>query len=419
MAYAVMGTSYFNLGEIGVAAENLKKAYDLRNRVSERERFYISSHYEQFVTGDLLKADQVYQLWSQTYPRDSIPVNNLGNDYKTLGQYAQCLEMARRTIELDHPATGLDYSNLSQYYMYANRLDESAAILRQAKAQRVESASLHENAYQLAFVQGDSATMAREVAWAAGKPGIEDVLIYYQSETAAYGGRFTQANDLTARAVASAQQADEKETAASYSAVEALREALVGDAAQARQQAAAALKISNGRDTEAAAALALALVGDVAQAKLLGNDLAKRFPQDTVAQFNYLPTIQAAIGLDQKTPAKAITGLQAATPYELGTPAERILLNLYPVYVRGQAYLAAHQGAEAAAEFQKILNNPGVMQNEVLLPLAHLGLARARVLTGDKEGARKAYQDFLALWQHADPKLPILDQAKAEYAKLQ
>ncbi|MDE3136192.1 MAG: protein kinase [Acidobacteriota bacterium] len=418
-AYAVMGTSYFNLGEIGVAAENLKKAYDLRNRVSERERFYISSHYEQFVTGDLLKADQVYQLWSQTYPRDSIPVNNLGNDYKTLGQYAQCLEMARRTIELDHPATGLDYSNLSQYYMYANRLDESAAILRQAKAQRVESASLHENAYQLAFVQGDSATMAREVAWAAGKPGIEDVLIYYQSETAAYGGQFTRANDLTARAVASAQQADEKETAASYAAVEALREALVGDAAQARQQAAAGLKISNGRDTEAAAALALALAGDVAQAKLLSDDLAKRFPQDTVAQFNYLPTIQAAIALDQKTPAKAITGLQAATPYELGTPAERILLNLYPVYVRGQAYLAAHQGAEAAAEFQKILSNPGVMQNEVLLPLAHLGLARARVLTGDKEGARKSYQDFLALWQHADPKLPILDQAKAEYAKLQ
>jgi hypothetical protein len=245
------------------------------------------------------------------------------------------------------------------------------------------------------------------------------VLLYYQSETAGSAGQFSQANDLTARAVASAQQADEKETAASYQAVTALREALVGDAAQARQQAAGALKISNDRDTETAAALALALAGDTAQSQKLSDDLAKRFPQDTVVQFNYLPTIHAAIALDQSAPAKAITDLQAASPYELGAPAERILLNLYPVYVRGQAYLAAHQGAQAAAEFQKILNNPGVMQNEVLLPLAHLGLARARVLSGDKDGARKAYQDFLALWQHADPKIPILDQAKAEYAKLE
>ena len=288
-----------------------------------------------------------------------------------------------------------------------------------AKQRGIESTTLHIEAYQLAFVRHDAATMAREAAWAAGKPGIEDVLLYFESETAAYAGQLARANDLTARAVASAQQADEKETAAGYQAEAALREALIGDAGQARQQAAAALKISNGRDTVAAAALALALAGDAAQAQQLSDDLAKRFPQDTIAQFNYLPTIRAAIALGQNSPAKAIAGLQAASPYELGIPAERILLNLYPVYVRGLAYLAAHQGTQAAAEFQKILDHPGVLQNEVILPLAHLGLARARVLAGDKPGARKAYQDFLALWQHADGGLPILQQAKSEYAKLQ
>jgi tetratricopeptide (TPR) repeat protein len=418
MAYAVLGTNYFNLGEIGQAAENLKKAYDLRNRVSEKEKFYISSHYEGFVTGDLLKSDQVYLLWSQTYPRDSTPPTNLSNDYESLGQLDKGVEMARRALTLD-PASGLNYSNLAQFYMYVDRLDESAAIFRQARERHIDSATLHMNSYQLAFLRGDAAGMAREAAWAAGKPGIEDVLLYFEGETAAYGGQLGRANDLTARAVASAQQADEKETAAGYQAEAALREALIGNAAPARQQAAAALKISNGRDTVAATALAMALAGDAAQAQNLSDDLAKRFPEDTIAQFNYLPAIRAAIALGQNSPAKAIADLQAASPYELGVPAERILLNLYPVYVRGLAYLAAHQGAQAAAEFQKILDHPGVLQNEVILPLAHLGLARARVLAGDKPGARKGYQDFLALWQHADGGLPILQQAKSEYSKLQ
>jgi Tfp pilus assembly protein PilF len=418
MAYATLGTSYSNLGETSASAESLKKAYDLRDRVSEREKFYISSHYQQMVTGDLLKGNQVYQLWSQTYPRDGTPLTNTGVAYGSLGQIDKGLEMMQRAFQMEKD-NGLNYSNLAQFYMYVDRLDESAAIFGQAKQRGIESTTLHIEAYQLAFVTHDAATMAREAAWAAGKSGIEDVLLYYESETAAFAGKLDQANDLSARAVASAQQADEKETAAGYQAVAALREALAGNAAQARQQAAAALKISDGRDTEFAAALALALAGDTAQAQKIAGDLAKNFPQDTVAQFNYLPTIHAAVALDQKAPDKAIADLQAASPYELGTPAERILLNLYPVYVRGLAYLAAHQGPPAAAEFQKILAHPGLMQNEVVLPLAHLGLARARALSGDKPGARKAYQDFLALWQHADEGIPILQQAKAEYAKLQ
>ncbi len=418
MAYATLGTAYSNVGENSLAAENMTKAYALRDRVSEREKFYISSHYDMLVTGDLLKANQVYELWAQTYPRDPVPIGNLGIDYSILGQYDKYVEAARRTLEMS-PTSGGSYGNLVASYAYLGRVDEAVAILQQAKAHGIDSPLLHLNQYSLAFLQGDTATMAREVAWATGKPGIEDLALYLQSDTAAYAGQLAKANDFTTRAVASAQQAGEKETAADYQAEAALREALIGDAAQARQQAATALKISNGRDTEAAAALALALAGDAAQAQKLADDLAKQFPETTVVQFNYLPTIHAAIALDQNAPAKAIADLQPASPYELGNPAQTISLILYPVYVRGLAYLAAHQGAQAAAEFQKIIDRPGLAENEVIAPLAHLGLSRARALSGDKPGARKAYQDFLALWQHADAGIPILQQAKSEYAKLQ
>jgi serine/threonine protein kinase/tetratricopeptide (TPR) repeat protein len=419
MAYAVIGTAYNNLGESGLAAESLKKAYDLRDRVSEREKFYISSHYDQFVIGDLEKAQQAYQTWIQTYPRDSVPPGNLGAIYEQLGEYDKALEEARHALELN-PAGGLANANLVDSYLVLDRLDEAAAIFQQAKAHGIDSLALHFYAWQLAFLQGDAAAMARESAWGMGKPGIEDGFLYGESDTAAYAGHLDQANGLTVRAVASAEHAGEKETAAVYQAEAALREALVGDAAQARTQATAALQISNGRDTEFAAALALALSGDVAQAQKLAADLAQRFPQDTIAQSNYLPTIHAAIALNQNTPAKVIADLQAASQTELGSPVEGVVgLSLYPVYMRGLAYVAAHQGAQAAAEFQKILDHPGVALNEVIVPLAHLGLARARVLAGDKTGARKAYQDFFALWQHADPGIPVLSQAKSEYAKLQ
>jgi Flp pilus assembly protein TadD len=418
MAYATLGTAYSNLGENGLAAENIRKAYDLRDRVSEREKFYISSHYDQFVTGDLLKANQVYQLWAQTYPRDFAPIANQGFTLQKLGQFDQSLAATRRAFEVSS-STGNSYANLAAVYVALDRLDEAAAILRQAKAQGIDSPLLHFNRYSLAALQGDTATMAREAAWGVGKPGIEDVFLYSQSDMAAYAGQLAKANDLTARAIASAQQAGEKETAAGYQAEAALREALIGDATQARSQAAAALKISNGLDTQAAAALALALAGDAVQAQKLADDLAKRYPEDTIVQFNYLPTIHAAIALAQNAPGKAIADLQAASPYEMGNPAQTILLNLYPVYLRGLAYLSAHQGAQAAAEFQKIIDHPGLAFPETIASLAHLGLARARAFSGDKPGARKAYQDFLALWQHADPGIPILQQAKSEYAKLQ
>ncbi len=413
MAYAELGTVYGDLGEESLGAETMKKAYELRDRVSEREKFYISARYALFVTGDLLKANQVSQLWAQAYPRDMIPYVDLTYDYAILGQYDQALAAARHALELD--PDGLSYADLALNYIYLDHLDEAAAIFQQAKARGIDSPSLRSNRYELAFLQGDTATMAREVAWSSGKLGIEDVFLYGESDTAAYAGEFSKANGLTSQAVADAEQAGEKETAAGYQAESALREAVVGDAAEARSQAAAALKISNGRDTEGMAALALAISGDAAPAQKLAADLAQRYPEDTVVQFNYLPEINAAIALDQNAPAKAIADLQPASAYELGS----ISFSLVPVYVRGLAYLAAHQGPQAAAEFQKILGHPGVAFNEVIVPLAHLGLARARVLSGDKSGARKQYQDFLALWQHSDAAISVLQQAKSEYAKLQ
>jgi predicted Zn-dependent protease len=258
------------------------------------------------------------------------------------------------------------------------------------------------------------------VAWVAGKPGVEDVLLSYEADTAAYSGRLVKARELSRRAAASAERAEEKETAAYYQADAAVREALFGNAAEARQRAAAALGISTSREMQYGAALALALAGDAAKSQALADDLAKRFPEDTVAQFNYLPTLRAQLALIHNDSSKAIESLQDAAPYELGTPGNSAFAPaLYPVYVRGETYLTGHQGSEAAAEFQKILDRRGVVWNEPIGALARLGLARAFMLQSDTVKAKAAYQDFLTLWKDADPDIPILKEAKAESAKLQ
>ena len=419
MAYAVLGTGYFDLGEYSQAAAYMQKAYDLRERVSEREKFYISSHYDMFVTGNLEKANQVFVLWSNTYPQDMVPVLDLGVNYFFLGQYPKALEAARRALDLA-PDSGEAYANAALAYMYLGRLDEAAAILRKSKEHGINSPDTCSVAYELAFLEGDAVGMAREVDWAADKPGVADLLLDFESDTRAYAGHLAQANDLTARAVASARHIEEKETAELYQAEAALREALVGNVAEARRRATATLHASNTRDAKAMAALALAFAGGLPQAQKLANDLEKRFPQDTLAQFNYLPTIHAAIALAQKSSGKAITALELASHYELGTPAQPLpnSLNLYPVYVRGRAYLAARQGRAAAAEFQNILDHTGIAFNEVINPLAHLQIGRAYAMQGETAQAKAAYQEFLTLWKDADPDLPILIAAKSEYAKL-
>jgi eukaryotic-like serine/threonine-protein kinase len=415
MAYASLGVAYHHLGESSLAAENTRKAYQLRERVSEREKFYIESHYHDYVTGDAEKARQVYELWAQTYPRDNVPPFNLGGGYWTLGQYDEALAQYRETLRLD-PGSGLNYSNLAGVYICLNWLKEAGTTLEEALSKNLDSFGIGLYLYQLAFLQNDPAGRAQQVAWSAGKPGVEDALLLYEADTAAYSGRLAKAREFSRRAVASAERANEKEVAANYEADAALREALFGNAAEAKQRAAAALGLSTGQAVQYGAALALALAGDAARADTLADDLAKRFPEDTMVQFNYLPTLHGEVALSRDDSSKAIEALQAAVPYELGSP---FTLPLYPVYVRGEAYLGAHQGREAATEFAKILGHRGIVLNEPIGALAHLGLARAYALQGDSAVARTAYHDFLTLWRDADPDIPILKQAKAESAKLQ
>ena len=417
MAYAELGTSYGDIGEPTLAAEYEQKAYDLRDRVSEREKFYIDSHYYNYVTGDLEKARQVFEVWAQNYPRDEVPSTNLGVIYANLGDYEKGLEKAQDSFRLN--PSGLNYSNLAGSFMTVNRLDEAVVISREAEAKKLDSGYMHAGLYGLSFLRNDSAGMAQQVAWAAGKPGIEDFLLAMEADTAAYSGQLRHAREFSQRAEVSAQRADEKETAATYEAQAALREALFGNAVDAQKLADAALKLSNGRDVQFLAGSAFAFAGDTAKAQTVVADFTKRFPEDTLVRFIYLPAIQAQLALDGHDSAKAIEDLGPAAPYELGqTGNGAITPALYPVYVRAEAYLASKQGKEAAAEFQKILDHRGVVVNGPIGALAHLGLGRARALAGGTAQARTAYQDFLALWKDADPDVPILRQAKSEYASL-
>ena len=413
MAYAALGNAYSNLAEMGLAADNIRKAYELRGGVSDREKFYIESHYFHFVTGDLEKARRVYEIWAQTYPRDVGPLTNLAVIDSFLGNYEKSLAMATEAVRLS-PEDSQNYANLVDAYIFLNRLDQARTAAAEAQSKNLDSPDLRIYLYMVAFLQHDAAGMQQQVAWSAGEPGVEDALLANEADTAAYTGNLHKAREFSRRASTSAQLAEEKETAAGYEASAAGMEALFGNAAEARQRAAAALRLSSGRDTQYGAALALAFAGDAARPQALADDLAKQFPEDTVVQFNYLPTIRAQVALNGKETSKAIEALQTAAPYELGNDGL-----LYPVYVRGQAYLFLHQGHEAGIEFQKMLDHRSIVLNEPGGALAHLGLARAYAMEGGTTQAKAAYQDFLTLWKDADPDIPILKEAKAEYAKLQ
>jgi tetratricopeptide (TPR) repeat protein len=409
----LLGDDYSNLGESILAAENYVKAYELRDRVSERERLYIESNYYQGVTNDLEKTRQINELWAQTYPRDYMPSVNLCIIYGNVGQFDKALVEARESLRLG-PANGYIYASLVTSYINLNRLQEAQATADEALAKNTDAPPLHIILYQLAFLKNDAVGMARQVAWSAGKPGVEDVLLALEAGTAAYSGRLAKAREFSRRAVSAAERAEEKEVAAGYETGAALMEALFGNPAQARERAAAALALSTGPYVQYGAALALALAGDTARTQALTDDLAKRFPQDTLVRFNYLPTLHARLALNHTL--KAIETLQTAIPYELGSVGYR---TLYPVFLRGEVYLAAHHGSEAAVEFQKFLDYRGLLGNSPIVALAQLGLARAYVLQGDTVKAHAAYQDFLTLWKDADRDIPILIAAKKEYAKLQ
>jgi len=409
-AYATLGTAYTDLGEGALAAENLKKAYDLRDRVSEREKFLISDRYYEAVTGDLDKAAQVCELWARTYPRDSIAFNQLGNSYAVFGQLDKSLAAFREASRLS-PTWAIWEGNVALNYIYLNQLDEARAIIEQAESRKVDAPFFRLFLYQIDFLQNNAVGMADQAAQSMGGP-VEDRMLDLESDTAAYSGQLAKANSLTNRAIDSATRLQVKERAADYLAEVALREALFGNAAKVGQSTAATLKVST--EPQPWVALALAFANKRSQAQRLADDVGKRFPENTLVRFYYLPMIHAVFALNDGKASDAIDILQATTRYELA-PDQR----LYAVYVRGIAYLAARQGEQAAAEFQKIHDHPGIVLNDPIGALAHMQLGRAYALTGDTPKAKRAYQDFLALWKDADPDIPILKQAKAEYAKLQ
>jgi predicted Ser/Thr protein kinase/Flp pilus assembly protein TadD len=417
VAYSSLGNAYWSLGETNLGAKNVTKAYELRERVSDREKLYVECNYY-WATGNLERARRAYELWAQTYPRDDVPAAYLSAIYTQIGDHITALAEAQEALRRN-PASDLHYAYLAFSYLNLNRLEQAKATAEEAQAKKHDSQELRFSLYQLAFLENDAGGMAKQAAWAAGKPGVEDVLLASQANTAAYFGRLVQAREFSRRAMAFAEREEERETAAGYEAEASLREALLGNGAEARRRAAAALTLSNGRDVQYGAALALAFSGNARQAQTLADDLGNRFPEDTLVKFKYQPTIDAQLALSRNDPWKAVNILQVAAPYELGLPgAGAFSPTLYPVYVRGKAYLAAHRGSEAVAEFQKIIDERSIVQNETIGALAHLGRGRAYVLEGDIAEARAAYQDFLTLWKEADPDIPILKEAKSEYERV-
>jgi len=429
LAYGGLFAAYGNLGESKLAQENAKKAYELRGEISERERLGIEAIYYWGVTGDLEKARDAYELLLRTYPRDSGAHFNLGNIYQGLGQLDEGLTQARESFRLE-PNSGLDYSYLIYSLTILNRFQEAGEIETEALAKFPDLYPLRAWRYILAFLQNDTKTMAEQIRWATGKKGIEDVLLGYDSEVLALQGQLRKSREQSRRAVVSANEADETETAAGYRANSALQEALFGNRDDARKSVLGANRRSDSRDLQYATGLVLALVGDTEKSQSIAENLAKSFPEDTAVRFNYLPTLRAQLALNRGDTAGAVDSLQMTSSRELMIPGgPTIDLVMLPVFVRGKAYLKAHQGSEAAVEFQKILDRQGLLAFSPIRALANLYLARAYAMQSDslagpkadaaRAKVRAAYESFLTLWKDADLDIPILKEAKAEYAKLQ
>jgi DNA-binding winged helix-turn-helix (wHTH) protein/predicted Zn-dependent protease len=413
MAHARVAMVYWNLNENALAAENMHKAYELRDRVTEWERLYIEAHYYDRETGELEKAAHVYELWQQTYPRDWVPYNNLASLNAAFGKYEEALEDAQQALRLE-PDNEDNYAVATLLYLSLNRLDEAGAVLKQAAERKLESELLLAGRYQLAFLRGDEGEMERLVAGAAGKPGAESSLWFCEVVAAAYQGRRSKARGLARQGGEAAERNGSMEEGATSWLATAMTEGYFGNTQQARADARAALRLTRKGYVPVWAAQALALAGDVTGAEKLAEESNRQLPLDTGVQKYWLPMIRANVALDFHNPDKAIELLHIVSPYELGTFG-----SLNPIYTRGQAYLMQRNGSAAAAEFQKIIDHRGVVWASPLGALAHLGLARAYALQGDTAKSRAAYQDFLTLWKDADPDIPILKQAKAEYTNLQ
>lgn len=417
MAYVGLGIEYANLGQPGVAADYGRKAYTLRDRVSDREKFRISAFYFQYVTGEMDKAIESYELWAKSYPREMVPHGNLGSLYASVGQYDKAIAETETAQRLEPTIT--DYANLASNYISVNRMKDARLTLEEAQRNHFDGLFIRGDLYSLAFLDGDNAEMERQVAWAAGRPGEEDQMLNTHADTQAYYGHMAKARDLARQAADSAVRADAKETAAQWLAIQAVREVEVGNASAARQAVARALALAPVRDVKVLSALALARAGEYSQSKNIMAALKKSEPSNTFLKVYWFPVLEASMAIAQHAPDRAVIALEPALPYELGSPPPEAIGTLHPAYLRGLAYLDEKNGTAAASEFQKFLDHPGVVQNFLLGSLAHLQLGRAYAISGDQTKAKIAYNDFLTLWKDADPDIPVLKAAKEEYAKIQ
>ncbi len=413
-AYAAMAAADRDRGQNTLAQQDAEKAYELRDRVSPRERFHIEGDYYDSVNGEIERANQTYLDWIQVYPDDHRPHQNLAANYADMGQYEKAAAEEKTVLQLQPNLVGA-FTSLMGDYVALDDLNSALRIYDEAHKRKLEHDYLGLYRYDVAFLQGDNATMRKLVEWSMGRPGAEDMLLSAQSDTEAFYGRFERARDFTQRAAQAARQADAPEAAAGWKANAALREAEVGNLIQARSICTDALAMSNGRDVEIQCALVLARAGQSAQADKIAAKLDAEFPRNTLLQNYWLPTIRAAIELQKNNAGRALELLEVTVPYELGNQSQG---HLYPVYLRGDAYLKLGRGQEAAQEFRKVLEHRGVVINFVTGAVAELQLARAEALAGNAAAARKAYSDFLALWKDADAGLPMLKAAQAESKQL-
>jgi tetratricopeptide (TPR) repeat protein len=412
LAYARLAAIYSNIGEEDRGAEAARKAFDLRERVSERERFYIVEHFY-FATGDIEKEKESLESAIKAYPNDSTAFGNLALLYNLFyAQFDKAIPLANEASRIE-PASPFGYAHTGIAYLALNRLEEARSMLQQAVDAKADNLFVHQLQYDVAFVNGDADGMQKQMKWSEGKPS-EYLLLNEASSAAASHGQMKQAEELAQQSVKVTERLGFKETSADTQASWAVVEAEMGNISKTRELAAASASASHGRSNLGPVATALAIAGDASRAQSIIDDLSRRFPDDTILREVTIPSARALIALQKNAPDQAIQALQTATPYELGTAQ-----GLFPIYVRGQAYLQAKRGSEAAAEFQKIVDHRGIAPPFPEHSLAMLGLGRAYVMTGDPAKARTAYQDFLALWKDADPDVPLLKAAKAEYAKLQ
>jgi tetratricopeptide (TPR) repeat protein len=423
MAYANLGLSYSAIGESVLSAESTTKAWQLRDRVSDREKFFIDFTYDRQVTGNLEKAYQTLELWSQTYPRvELLSGQSLLGGLSThgTGRFEIAIKAAEEVIAAD-PTFVMAYGGLASSYFLTDRFPEAESALQRASERKLEYPNLLVLRYNIGVLKGDRKQMDRAIGLAKGKRRAEHLMAHQEALALARSGRLQAARRSSSRAVDLAMQEGDRESAASYRAARAVWETVCGNTAEGKKSAIAALELSKGRDVQYASGLALALSGDFSRSEALAGDLEKRFPEDTFAKFTYVPVLRGSAALGRGKPADAVERLEIALRYELaanGLDFNFYLGGLHSAYVRGEALIAARRYADAAAEFQKILDHRGIVGTDPIGALAHLQLGRVFALSGDKAKAKTAYRDFLTLWKDADPEIPMIKQANAEYAKL-